>query len=79
VKPDGCFDELGLANQMARGIEFSEAFGDVLLIVIVPVRFGIGGTQAFIPRKRIALRVQRMPKLFPSFWTWPTHKGLFRN
>ncbi len=54
VKPDCEFHGFGLRGEMAGGIELSQAFGDVLLVVIMPLRFGVGSREAFVPGRRIA-------------------------
>jgi len=49
MKPDRDFDGIGLTREVAGGIELSEALGNVLLVVIVSLRFGVGGREAFVP------------------------------
>ena len=53
VKPDCDFDRIRLRREMAGGIEFSQAFGNVLLVVVIPLRFGVGGCESFVLGRRI--------------------------
>ena len=41
VKPNGEFDGIRLDGKMSNPVKLVQAIGDVLLVVIMPVRFGI--------------------------------------
>lgn len=49
MKPECHFHRLRIAGQMPGAIQLSQTFGDVLLIVIVPMGFGVSRGQMSIP------------------------------
>ena len=51
VKPDGKFHAWRVCQEPSRiGIvKFAQAFRDVTLVVVMPLRFGVGGRQSLVP------------------------------
>src|SRR5688572_19079622 len=52
VKPQCEFDGDRISRQMTRLIEFGQALGDVLLVMVMALRFAVSGGQLFIPARR---------------------------
>jgi hypothetical protein len=50
MKTDRKFNKRRLLSPGSRSIEFTQAFRDVLLIVIIPMRLSIGTRQSIVPR-----------------------------
>src|SRR5450756_625288 len=73
VEPDRQFDRHRIGSQRFDLVEFSEAIGDVMLVVIVTVRLGIEPDQFLIIFCGRNLRSHRAPELHPTFWIQFAH------
>src|SRR5678815_2726928 len=74
MKPEGEFNGARLLCQVSGLVEFREAFGDVLLGVVVALRFGISLRQRFIPMPTVAASADALPEVHPSLLIRPVHK-----
>src|SRR4030095_295885 len=79
MKPERELHRRGLLREMPRLVEFSEALRNVLLIVIVPMRFRVSRYQPCIPHRRIAPSADTLPAGDPSILTWQLHALAFRK